>query len=141
MVFSFHLKAKAIFQYAKLGSCRKVANNIGCSKSSISNWTKDINDYTNYIKSSSNRHSYKINKSILETIRDSVTKNNFLKLNQIQSIIEETLGITLSLESIRKCLKIQKFSRKRIKKIVVKSKEYYQNLKNQREQLKTKEYN
>lgn len=36
MVFSFHLKAKAIFQYSKLGSCRKVANNIGCSKSSIS---------------------------------------------------------------------------------------------------------
>lgn len=135
MVFAFHLKAKAIFQYAKLGSCRKVASNIGCSKSSISNWTKDINDYTNYIKSSSNRHSYKINKTILETIRDSVTKNNFLKLNQIQSIIEETLGITLSLESIRKCLKIQKFSRKRIKKIVVKSKEYYQNLKNQREQF------
>ena len=135
MVFSFHLKAKAIFQYAKLGSCRRVASNLGCSKSSISNWTKDINDYTNYIKSSSNRHSYKINKSILETIRDSVTKNNFLKLNEIQSIIEETLGITLSLESIRKCLKIQKFSRKRIKKIVVKSKEYYQNLKNQREQF------
>jgi len=49
MVFSFHLKAKAIFQYAKLGSCRRVASNIGCSKSSISNWTKDINDYTNYI--------------------------------------------------------------------------------------------
>ena len=107
MVFAFHLKAKAIFQYAKLGSCRKVASNIGCSKSSISNWTKDINDYTNYIKSSSNRHSYKINKTILETIRDSVTKNNFLKLNEIQNVIEETLGITLSLESIRKCLKIQ----------------------------------
>ena len=48
-----------------------------------------------------------------------MTKNNFLKLNQIQSIIEETLGITLNLESIRKYLKIQKFSRKRIKKIVL----------------------
>ena len=108
MVFAFHLKAKAIFQYAKLRGCRKVASNIGCSKSSISNWTKDINDYTNYIKSSSTRHSYKINKTILETIRDSVTKNNFLKLNEIQNVIEETLGITLSLESIRKCLKIQK---------------------------------
>ena len=108
MVFAFHLKAKAIFQYAKLGSCRKVASHI-CSKSSISNWTKDINDHTNYIKSSSNRHSYKINKTILETIRASVTKNNFLKLNEIQNVIKETLGITLSLESIRKCLKIQKF--------------------------------
>ena len=46
MVFSFHLKAKAIFQYAKLGSYRRVASNIGCSKWSISNWTKDINDHT-----------------------------------------------------------------------------------------------
>ena len=30
--FSFHLKEKAIFQYTKLGSCRKNANNIVFSK-------------------------------------------------------------------------------------------------------------
>ena len=66
MIFSSYLKAKSIFQYAKLGSCQRVASNIGYSKLSISNWTKDTNDYTNYIKSSSNRHSYKINKSILK---------------------------------------------------------------------------
>jgi len=45
-----------------------------------------------------------------------------LKLNEIQNVVEKTSGITLSLESIQKYLKIQKFSIKKIKKIVVKSK-------------------
>ena len=44
MVFSFHLKAKVIFQYAKLGSCRRVAmlNTSEINRNELKVWAEGL---------------------------------------------------------------------------------------------------
>jgi transposase len=135
MVYNIEIKAKAIYTYARNKSCRKTAIEIGCSKSSVSNWVKQADSCVLGIQKTKNRYNYKITTEIAELVKKEVAKCAYLKLKEIKDIVKGYFDIELSTSSIRKCLKISHISRKKSKKFVVKSKAYYDKLEIQRKEF------
>lgn len=125
MVFTFNIKAKAIYQFAKYGNCRNIARSLGCSKSSVCNWAKKAQECLFNFNDATKRYDYKINNSVIDIVRNCFNDSSYLKLKDVKEIIQNKLNISISKETVRKILKKCNISRKRSKRFVVKSKDYY----------------
>ena len=114
---------------------RKTAKERGFSKSIVCKWATDADKCILGIQKSKEVYNYKITKHILEFITKQITKCSYLRLKDIQQIVNSHFQISVSKSTIYKCLKLSKISRKKSRRFVVKSKDYYEKLEIQRKEF------
>lgn len=137
MTISLETKIQAIFEYSLTRSLRSISKKYSIGKSTLQRWIHQCTlrqkqyKFTNHIARQRVRLKI-ITESIQFTIQDALSRHPFLTLFNLRTLIKKTHSVTVSTETIRRCIKQCGITRKRAKTTVLKSKTYFQQLQDKR---------
>lgn len=132
MTISIETKLKAVYTYGMNRSLRKTAKSSNISKSTLQRWIHSCKT-NNFSKQRTHlKKFYKIHNHIILTVCDSLKRQPFLTLKNLQILVKKAHGVSLSHETIRRIIRFSNITRKRANPRIMKSQTYWSHLQEKR---------
>ena len=109
---SIDTKVLAVKFYLNVKSFKIACSIFNCSKSSLWRWTQ-LFKTNNVIKYNTNRKSYKVTQSIVDSIINSIRENCDITLEEIKKNINRSYDVELSIQHISRIIKDNNYSLKK----------------------------